>query len=138
MKKHIILLLLISTFLFLGCTETEGDLQNETNTTEITEDNSNTTLNFFYDPSWDLTIYDEFNAKLTEKLPGIKVDKKCIDLQKYIQNISSASEDLCVDEIGYLQYHENMELANEIAFTSSNYILEVDGQTMELPFTPVS
>ncbi len=134
MKKIFILSLLIfSSFLFFGCTEPENNI----NQTNITNENS-TTLYVFYDPTWNLTIYDSVLFNLEEKLPGLIIEKKCIDIQKYSSNTSSASENLCTDEIGFLKYSENMKLLEEIKISTSNLVLKVKNQTVEVPFTPVS
>ncbi len=137
MKKIILLLFLVSSmFLFFGCTETENNT-NQTNNQTIDLENQKI-LYFFYDPSWNLTEYNTFLNTVEEKLPSITIEKKCIDLQKYFQNTTSASEELCVEEIGYISYNKNMKLANELNMENSNFILKVPEGSAQIPFTPVS
>lgn len=131
----IICLIIFGIFLFFGCTEIE---ENKIPITNVTDSETETTLYFFYDPSWDLTAYNELIINLEEKLPGLKIDRRCIDIQKYTQNISSVSENLCVENIGYLKYNENMKLLNEIQITQSNFVLKVEDQTVEIPIVPIS
>ncbi|MFA5381679.1 MAG: hypothetical protein WC356_00810 [Candidatus Micrarchaeia archaeon] len=131
MKKILLISLFIfSTFLFFGCTE------NNTETQNITENNP--ILYIFYDPTWNLSIYEELSVNLKEKLPGLQIEKKCIDIKKYTENISSNSEQICVEGIGYLKYNENMQLLNKAKITSSPFVLSINNRTQELVFTPVT